>query len=299
MFLNYKTNKRYLNQYYLSVIGLLATANGMLCFFQTPDWELLLFFAPAFVLLSMPSIYLVIIAWFYAILICALHLDFDVVYLAGIPLAIIVTFPASALLHSASHSSIRPRWLRRILGELVGLWQLTGLPFWTIVHVLHHKHTDDQNLDPHPPMDKSYWKFLTDMRQSVSTVLANYYFSLWGKTEESVRNLKEFGIEFKTATFLQVVFWYLLLGPQIFSYFFASAVVFKMLHYAWFNYATHVYTGSETSIVNLDHGFYKLINFLSFGFYYHKNHHLQPNLFDPSKMHKQHKESPICPTINT
>lgn len=176
-----------------------------------------------------------------------------------------------------------------MLGELVGLWQFAGFPFWAIVHILHHKHADDPTLDRHPPMEKSDWEYLTEMRYSVSTAFANYYFKLWGKTEESMRNLKEFGIELKTAEFLQVIFWYLLLGPQTFAFFFAFAVVFKMMHYAWFNYATHVNTVSGTSIINLGQGFYKIISFVSFGFYYYKNHHLQPSLFNPSKLPKEHK----------
>lgn len=287
MFLKFKTNKRYLNQYYLTVIGLLTVTNSILYFFKVPDWESLLFFVPVFILLSMPSINLVAIAWVCAVLISALRPDFDVIYLAFIPVAIIMTFTVTALFHSASHSSIRPRWLRRILGEFIGLWQLASFPLWTIIHVLHHKHADDPILDPHPPMGRSYWKFLFEMRQNVSTVLANYYFSLWGKNKESLRNLKELGAESMTATLLQVVFWYLLLGPYIFTFFFAFAVVFKMMHYAWFNYVTHVYMKDGASIIDLNHGFYKVINFVAFGLYYHKSHHLQPSLFNPSKLSRK------------
>jgi hypothetical protein len=115
------------------------------------------------------------------------------------------------------------------------------------------------------------------MRQTISTVLANYYFGLWGKNEESLKNLKELGLESKVATFLKVVFWYLILGPQLFAFLFVFSAAFKMAHYAWFNYATHVYSEGSTTIVNLDFGFYKFVNFVSFGLYYHKNHHLRPS----------------------
>ena len=284
MFSNYRTNKRYLNQYYIAIIGLLAVTNGVLYFFQAFDWESFLLFLPAVVLLTIPNISIVVIAWFYTILLCVFRSDFDVFYLAYIPLAVFVTFTASAILHSASHSSIRPRWLGRISGELVGLWQLNGFPLWVISHILHHQHSDDPVLDPHPPMDKSYWRFLVGMRESVLTVTVNHYFSLWGKNEESIRNLKELALESKVAVFLQVIFWYQVLGPQIFTFFFVFAVAFKMAHYAWFNYATHVHTKDGTIIVNLDQGLYKIVNFFGFGLYYHKNHHLKPGLFDPRKL---------------
>jgi stearoyl-CoA desaturase (delta-9 desaturase) len=169
----------------------------------------------------------------------------------------------------------------------MALWQLVGFPDWTIVHVLHHMHADDTVLDPHPPMNKSYWQFLLEMRQTVSMVFANYYFHLWGKNEETLKNLKELGMESKMATFLKIVFWYLVLGPQIFAFFFVFSVVFKMMHYAWFNYATHVYSKDGVLIVNLDKGLYKFINFVAFGLYYHKNHHLRPDLFDPSKFSQE------------
>jgi membrane protein required for beta-lactamase induction len=122
------------------------------------------------------------------------------------------------------------------------------------------------------------------MRQTISTVLANYYFGLWGKNEESLKNLKELGLESKVATFLKVVFWYLILGPQLFAFLFVFSAAFKMAHYAWFNYATHIYSDAGTTIVNLDFGFYKFVNFVSFGLYYHKNHHLRPDLFNPGKL---------------
>ena len=290
MFANFKTNRRYLNQCYLAVIGVLAAADGLLGFFQAPDWQSLALFAPAFLLLAVPNLYLAAGAFFYAALAAAWRADFDPAYLAGIPAAVVATFTATALLHNASHSSVRPRWLRRGLGELMALWQLVGFPDWTVAHILHHTHADDPVLDPHPPMDKSYWAFLLGMRQTVSAVLANYYFGLWGENAESLRNLRELGWEVKAATFLKAVFWYLLLGPQLFTFFFVFSVPFKMAHYAWFNYATHVHSEDGTLIVNLDRGFYRFINFVSFGLYYHRNHHLRPDLFNPGKFPPTQRE---------
>ena len=283
MFSQFKSDKRFLNQYFLIIIGLFFVANSLLSFFGEPDWEVFFIFIPAFVLLSMPQIQLVALAWVYAVLICVFRLDFDIVYLALIPVAIITTFIVSAVFHSASHSSIQPRWLKRLIGETIGFWQLAAFPLWCIVHVLHHKYSDDTVRDPHPPMDKTYWNFMLNMRKSVASVFSGFYMDLWGKNEESLRNMKEMAIESKVATLLQVTFWFLLLGPQVFTFLFAFSIIFKMLHYAWFNYATHIYTPEGIQIVNLDHGLYKIVNFLAFGLYYHKNHHLRPDLFNPSK----------------
>lgn len=287
MFSKFKANRRYLNEYYLTVIGLLVVADGLLAFVRSPDWHSVLWFAPAFVLLALPNIYLALLAFVYAALVAAVRPDFSLAYLLGIPFAMTVTFIATAFLHNASHSSIKPNWLRRVLGEAMALLQLVGFPDWTFVHILHHQFSDDPTLDPHPPLDKTYWQFLLGMRQTISKVFGAYYFQLWGNDAESLRNLKELGIEAKLATFLKVVFWYLLLGPQLFVFFFVVSVPFKMAHYAWFNYATHVYTKDGVLIVNLSEGFYRLINWVAFGLYFHKNHHLRPDLFNPSKLPEQ------------
>ena len=150
--------------------------------------------------------------------------------------------------------------------------------------MLHHRHSDDPVLDPHPPLDKGYWEFLAGVHQSVARVWAEYYFGLWGKNEASLENLRALGQAAKAATFLKAVFWYLLLGPGLFAFLFAFSVMFKTAHYAWFNYVTHVYSQGGTVILNLDHGGYKFVNLVSFGLYYHKNHHLHPDLFNPAKL---------------
>ena len=284
MFAKFNTDKRYFNKYFLSVIAMLAVANGMLFFFATPDFRLLLLYLPALFILSIPDIYLIFLAWLYALAVTVVNFGFHAAYLAGIPIAIVLTFIATALLHNASHSNFRPRWFCRGVGEAMGLFQMVAFPSWVIVHILHHRNSDDPVLDPHPPLDKGYVAFLTGMRKSISKVIGNYYFSLWGNNAESARNLKEVGIESQLSMFLQALFWYLVLGPQVFAWFYIFSIVFKMAHYAWFNYATHIYTQDGINIGNLNHGFYKAINAIAFGLYYHKNHHLRPGLFDPRKL---------------
>jgi hypothetical protein len=84
----------------------------------------------------------------------------------------------------------------------------------------------------------------------------------------------------------------LILGPEIFAFFFVFSMIFKIVHYAWFNYATHSYSKEGTLIVNLNKGFYIFINFFAFGLYYRKNNHLWPDLFNPSKFSQKNMVFP-------
>lgn len=284
MLSNFKKNKKYLNKYYYIVISVLSVLDFLIWYINPPDLNIGLLFIPAFGLLIIPNIYFIISGWLYALIVCLAQTGFSMLYVLEILLAVVCTFTATAFLHNASHSTMKPSWLNRVVGEVMALFQLVGLPDWTIIHILHHQHPDDPKLDPHPPLDKSYWQFLLGMRKSIAKVLGTYYCQLWGNNQESVNNLKMLGNQIKLTSLLKILFWYLLFGPQTFTFFFAFSFVFKTLHYAWFNYATHLFTQNGVSIINLNQGFYKFINFVAFGLYYHKNHHLRPGLFNPSKL---------------
>ncbi len=286
MYAKFNTNPLYFREYYTALIAIILLADVALYFLGAHDWLPLLWFLPAFYLLSIPNIYLAMVAGLYSAVVCFLDFGFDAGNLLWIPAALFITLIASAFIHNAAHSSFRPRWLNRVVGETMGVFQLVAFPSWVIVHILHHRDSDDPVLDPHPPLDKPYWEYLMTMRQNIITVFSNYYFKLWGANAESIRNLKTMGRLAQIALFVQSVFWFLLLGPQVFAYFFVVSVVFKMAHFAWFNHATHVHTPEGTVIANLDKGFYKVINFVSFGLYFHKNHHERPHLFDPGRFNR-------------
>ena len=185
MFSTFRKDKNYLNQYYFTVIAVLLPMDCLLFLLKTPDVGIL-YYAPVFALLVIPDIYFAALAVACAVAACALRPDFDWLFLAGIPAAVVFTFTATALLHNASHSNVRPAWINRPLGELMGLCQLVGFPDWTIIHVLHHQRPDDPVMDPHPPLGRGYWKFLLEMRASITTVLVSYYFKLWKADAESV-----------------------------------------------------------------------------------------------------------------
>lgn len=83
---------------------------------------------------------------------------------------------------------------------------------------------------------------------------------------------------------MRLLFWFLLLGPVLFLAFYLPSFVTVALVNAHFNYATHRPREDGTvEILNLNHNFlYHFLNFCGHGFYFHKNHHLKPWLFNPS-----------------
>lgn len=281
----------YLAKYHFLVSGILLCANLCLLVVRSPEWSDLAWYFPVLLLASFTQVTLVISAFALACMISFFRSDFHLAYLLAIGPAVLLTFPLTAFLHGGSHANMKPRWLNRPLGELVALIQLTGFPDWKILHVFHHQYPDHPELDPHPPLKLGYWKFTLGMRATIIKVFVNYYFKYHGQNERSKKGVRLFMIASLANMMMKVSFWFLLLGPQLFTFLFLSSVVFKMFHYAWFNYATHQPEGEAFVIKNLNHRLYKLVNLIAFGLYYHGNHHSHPNIFNPKSIAPLKKES--------
>lgn len=73
------------------------------------------------------------VLWFFPVLIMMTSVRIQLV-MASVVVAI-------ALIHNASHGSLRPWWLNQPVGELMGLFQLTGFPDRQATQVLHGTYT--------------------------------------------------------------------------------------------------------------------------------------------------------------
>lgn len=272
----------YLAHYHTKVVFVLAFINTGLLIMRPPEWHDVILYMPALYLATSSKLKHVVGAFAYAFAASVFSADFSLMALfIGVPAALVFTFPFSALIHSASHGSIRPRWLNRPVGELMGVIQLSGFPDWKITHVLHHTHTDHPELDPHPPLKKTYWEFALGMRDSVMKAYLKYYFKVFGQNDKSMQALNRFKWASLAAVSMKLTFWFLVLKPQFFAFFFLTSVAFKMTHWAWFNYSTHRPVENGVQIHNLTKYGYKFVNLIGFGLYYHDNHHASPMLFNP------------------
>lgn len=295
MLSKFRKERMFLSRSHLISFGVISILNLALLLGTNISVKDLAWYLPLVAILSTTKIELVVSCFLYAALISVFRTDFQFVYLLTLPIAIIATFPLTAFLHNASHGSFKPKWLNRPLGEVVGVMQLSGFTQWKLVHIIHHMHSDDPQLDPHPPLNKNYWTFARGMRESAINAYVNFFFKTHGQGDESLKALKQFSHAAKLDQSARVLFWLLLLGPQLFTFLFLSSIVFKMFHYAWFNYSTHRPAKEGAEIKNLDRLLYRFINTIAFGLYYHKNHHLVPTVFDPRTLEKDsEKEQSIA-----
>jgi stearoyl-CoA desaturase (delta-9 desaturase) len=254
-----------------------------------------LWYLPEITLVLVPRFPLIAGAYAYALAVSlsVQRASFSPAHLVLVPLSFYLAILATSYIHNAAHNNIRPRWLRRAIGELCGLFHLVGFPDWTIVHFIHHRHADDPEWDPHPPQGLSYWRFMNGVKDSIFRVLRKSYFSHHGEDNaRAQRYWKTLPVYAMAGQILKVHFWYFLFGPQAFTFLFMTSIVAKNLHYAMFNYVTHVPSPEDPSrmtIVNLnDSAFFRVINAVSHGLYFHKNHHDDPNLFDPRRAGATH-----------
>lgn len=190
----------------------------------------------------------------------------------------------SVFIHNATHNNF-PRTLNRVVGELCGIVVLTRFASWEVIHQRHHRFSDDLEKDPHPVVS-SYWSFVVKTIVGVEQQLQKIYFDLYGDTPENRRYERIRAYVSYATNILLIVTWYLFLGPWAFFVFFVPASIIGALHLFHFNWSTHNAFSPDHDFrpVNLNHGLYKLGNYLFFGIYMHANHHKRAGLFNPAKM---------------
>lgn len=190
----------------------------------------------------------------------------------------------SVFIHNATHNNF-PRVINRIVGELCGVVVLTRFASWEVIHQRHHRYSDDVERDPHPVIS-SYWGFLVKTVVGVERQLQRIYFELYGETSASRRYEQLRAYVSYGTNLLLIATWYLFLGPIGFWFFFVPTSIVGFLHLVHFNWSTHNAFSKDGDFrpVNLNHGFYKVGNWIWFGIYMHANHHKRANMFNPAKM---------------
>jgi fatty acid desaturase len=220
-----------------------------------------------------------------------LELSFSL--LVFLPLSFVFGLQVPVALHNAVHFNIKPRLLNEIVGEICGFFVLFGMAPFRISHVLHHANSDDEDLDPHPPMGKSFLYFLTTTQMNTIRVIGNQYFSIHRKTRKTISIMALQMPVYYVGLFARLFIWWKVLGPTYFVAFFIPAYVTNLVVFAHINWATHqTRPDGEVVIVNLNHNlYYKTVNFIGAGAYYHLNHHLRPGLYNPATMEAPKSEA--------
>lgn len=208
-------------------------------------------------------------------------------HLALIPLGLWLGGVSAVFIHNATHNSFPSLWLNEAMGYLSGVHQLWGFTGWKLIHLVHHQYSDNHDMDPHPPKGRSFWQFAKVMFVESSRKISERYREHWGQNRTTERMQKLVLIVFPIMAAVNLLFWYLLLGPAGFVFFYIPSYISNHLLFVDVNYTAHPKdpASGETKAANLNHNlYYKLANLMWFGIYFHGNHHRRPLLFNPRYM---------------
>lgn len=218
------------------------------------------------------------------------YLKFAIITLAAVINGLVI----SSLLHNTSHSNIPTKFLNRIVGEYCGYYVLYGFTNFSLVHILHHQHSDDE-MDPVNPKGMSFIVFLSAPMRYMIKRTKEYLFSVHG-TEKEYKNIMEAQVVvFHLNLILRLAIWYMLLGKFLFIAFYIPSFLTIVAIFAHINYVCHRdHIDGSVEIVNLDHNlYYKVANFFTMGGYYHKNHHINMKAFNPTHLKKKRAEGKL------
>ena len=210
----------------------------------------------------------------------SLHLNYT--HLLLLPLSLIFGIQVPTLMHNCVHGNLKTKFLNFAIGELSCFFVLMSLSIIGINHTLHHAHADSEE-DPHNPTEKTFLEFFFTSLVTGVEVIRNRYYKFHGQNKKTKFLFNASVVFHYLGIFLRLGLWFILLGPTLFVAFFVPSFFFYVFTFAHVNYKTHIVDGKgETQIINIDsNAWYKLINLLGSGVYYHKNHHINPRCYNP------------------
>jgi stearoyl-CoA desaturase (delta-9 desaturase) len=201
-------------------------------------------------------------------------------WLLAFPFAVYAVIVAHLLIHNAVHGNF-PRAVNRWIGEVLGFVVVVRFASWVMVHLRHHRFSDDRRFDPHPNF-ASFWTTVKHTIVNVEGQLMQEYYDVWGdsaenRAAEALRAKVSYG-----TNVLVLAAWFFLLGPWFFCLVFLPANALGALFIIHFNWTTHNGArGGDFRPVNLNRGYFWLGNKIFAGIYMHANHHERPHLFNP------------------
>lgn len=202
-----------------------------------------------------------------------------------LPFAIIFGFMIASFLHNTCHQNVPTTKLNRIVGEFCGVWVLYGFSNFIMIHFLHHQNSDE-DLDPVNPNGMTFLVFLSaPMRYMIKA--AKKWLRLQHGHHENYESIMSAQIFlFHANLILKIAFWYVVFGPTLFLAFYVPSLLANYGILAHINFVCHRdLENGEVEIVNLNHNlYYKFANLVTFGGYFHKNHHLKMTMFNPMKL---------------
>lgn len=213
--------------------------------------------------------------------------------LALLPFAIIWGCMIASFLHNTSHENVGGKIMNRLAGEFCGVWVLYGFTNFIMVHHLHHRYSDEKH-DPVHPGEMNFLVFLSaPMRYMIKAAKG------WLREQHGHLSDYEWTMKLQIALFhlnlvLKIFFWRAVMGQELFLFFYLPSLLANYAILAHINYVCHRdHADGSVEIVNLNHNaYYRFANLITFGGYFHKNHHIRLNVFHPGKLQGARFERP-------
>ena len=202
--------------------------------------------------------------------------------LAFLPLGLILGVKVPVLIHNCVHGNLKNKKYNQVIGELAGLYIWLGMAAFEINHRLHHVYSDT-NLDPHNLKNKNFAHFFFANNFGGTQPVLKQYLKYHGDNIYNKKLFKLIVFLHFTGVPFRALLWFLALGPYYFLTIFMPSYLFHMFVFAHINFVTHkTLETNKVEIYNLDSNlYYKFINYFGNGVYFHKNHHANPNLYNP------------------
>lgn len=202
-----------------------------------------------------------------------------------LPFAIVWGCMISSFLHNASHENIGNSFTNRLAGEFCGAWVLYGFSNFVMIHLLHHRYSDEKH-DPVHPGEMNFFVFLSAPMRYMIRVTKDWLREQHGNESDYEMKMNVQIVLFHVNLILKVVLWHKIFGTELFTFFYLPALLANYGILAHINYVCHRDNADgSVEIVNLNHNaYYRFANFITFGGYFHKNHHVRLNVFNPMKL---------------
>jgi len=203
-----------------------------------------------------------------------------------------IYYLAHIVVHMCAHRSLgRNAKVNKVVGNTLSVVHLMNFEGWRAAHLMHHRFTNTAR-DPHLvdcsmakyvlthyyKISKAVWvpsRFLTTVALPFTAILLAF---AWCCTQGYHMTVLKYG----------GLYW---MGPLLVSH-------MLMAH---FNYITHVDkpVGRGQDTRSFKRGLWKVINFMTFNFYCHGEHHLAPGYaVPPQEMKKAARIEPAAPSMD-
>jgi len=132
----------------------------------------------------------------------------------------------------------------------------------------------------------TFGQYVNAMGYLMKQSMTDSYFKAFGVSRHTEATWSLVTLFLPATRYCRILFVFALLGPFCFVFFYVPFKIANTMIYGDFNYRTHrPHRDGGYEVLNLDHNiWYKMLNAISIGSYYHKNHHRNPKVFNPREV---------------